>query len=129
MNIKELPTDYESFERFSVAYERDHYKYSDANHRVGGATRDMFIGWFPRLLHPIVRPAIYAMLEDPLIEGFGFPRPTKTMRRLVTNCLRLRAGIQRCLPGRRKPFLRTEMRHRTYPNGYAIEQLGPPVIA
>jgi hypothetical protein len=129
MNIKELPTDYTRFERFSEEYERDHYKYSEANHRVGGATRDMFISWFPRLLHPIVRPAIYAMMEDPLIEGFGFPRPTKTMRRVVAGGLRLRAGIQRCLPGRRKPFLRTEMKHRTYPMGYRIELLGPSMVS
>jgi hypothetical protein len=127
MNIRELPTDYESFERFDVLYEREHYQYSDASHRVGGATRDMFLGWFPRVLHPIVRPAIYAMMEDALIKGFGFPRPTGTMRRLVRGSLRLRAGIQRCLPGRRRPFLRTELTHRTYPNGYSIEQLGPSI--
>jgi hypothetical protein len=126
MNIKELPTDYESFERFNVTYERENYCYSDTNHRVGGATRDLFIGWFPGLLHPVVRPAIYAMMEDPLLDGFGFPKPTQSMRRLVRGGLRLRAGIQRCLPGRRKPFLRTEMRHRSYPQGYRIEQLGPP---
>jgi hypothetical protein len=31
----------------------------------------------------------------------------------------------RLLPPRRKPKLRTELRHRTYPQGYEIEALGP----
>jgi hypothetical protein len=128
MNIVDLPTDYDAFERFNVAYEGANYRYSDANQRVGGATRDLFIGWFPRILHPVVRPAIYAMMDDPLIKGFGFPRPTNAMRRVVHGGLRLRAGIQRCLPGRRKPFLRTELRHRTYPRGYLIENLGPELV-
>jgi len=29
------------------------------------------------------------------------------------------------LPARRKPKLRTEIRHRTYRDGYTIEALGP----
>ena len=55
----------------------------EANHRVGCATRDMFLGWFPRPLRPLVRPAIYAMMDDAMIAGFGFPRPSRLMRRLV----------------------------------------------
>jgi hypothetical protein len=31
----------------------------------------------------------------------------------------------RRLPPRRKPKLRTELRHRTYPQGYEIKALGP----
>jgi hypothetical protein len=31
------------------------------------------------------------------------------------------------LPARRHPRLRTEMRHRSYPDGYRIEELGPAV--
>jgi hypothetical protein len=41
--------------------------------------------------------------------------------------LRLRARIIGWLPRRRCPLLRTEMKQRTYPDGYTIERLGPPV--
>jgi ER-bound oxygenase mpaB/B'/Rubber oxygenase, catalytic domain len=125
MNVREIPHDYETFERFSREYEAKHFRYTEANHRVGCATRDMFLGWFPRLLRPLVRPAIYAMMDDAMIAGFGFPRPSWLMRRLVPGALRLRAAAVRFLPKRRRPFLRTEIKHRTYPDGYTIERLGP----
>jgi hypothetical protein len=126
MNIRQLPAAYEEFERYNVEYEKRHYRYTDANHRVGAATRDLFLSWFPRLLHPVARPAIYALMDDPLIEAFGFPRPSPLMRRLVWEGLRARAKVLRWLPPRTRPRLRTEMKHDTYPRGYVIERLGPP---
>jgi hypothetical protein len=126
MNIRQLPGAYEEFERYNVEYEQRHYRYTDANHRVGAATRDLFLSWFPRLLHPVAQPAIYALMDDPLIEAFGFPRPSPLLRRLVAGALRARAKVLRWLPARSQPRLRTEMKHRTYPEGYVIERLGPP---
>ncbi len=126
MNIGDLPDDYDRFESFSREYEARHFRYTEANHRVGCATRDMFLSWFPRLLHPLVRPAIYAMMDDAMLAGFGFPQPSRLTRFLVPAALRLRSAALRFLPRRRRPFLRTELKHRTYPDGYSIEQLGPP---
>ena len=126
MNIRETPTDYTVLERFNRDYERQHYRFTEANRRVGAATRDLFASWFPNFLSPVVRSAIYALLDDRLIEAFGFPQPSQLMRGLVPAALRLRAGYARFLPPRRKPRLRTEMGHSTYPEGYVIEHLGPP---
>jgi hypothetical protein len=126
MNIHDLPADYSSFERFNREYERQHYRYTEANRRVGAATRELFVSWFPKLLAPVVRSTIYALLDDTVINAFGFPKPSRPMRWLVPAALRLRAGVASLLPSRRQPRLRTEMRHPTYPDGYAIEQLGPP---
>jgi hypothetical protein len=126
MNIQQLPTDYAEFERFNVEYERRHYRYTEANHRIGVATRELFASWFPRPLRPFVRRAIYAILEDPLLEAFGFPRPSRLLRGVVAAALKLRARVLRWLPRRRRPLLRTEMKHRTYPDGYRMEELGPP---
>ena len=126
MNIRDIPAEYEIFDRFSRDYEQQHYCYSEANHRVGCGTRDMFLSWFPRPFHPFVRSAIYAMLDDELIAGFGFPKPSRFMRWLVPATLRLRAGAVRWLPERGTPCLRTAMKNRTYPAGYKIDELGPP---
>jgi hypothetical protein len=126
MNLKDLPADYEAFERFNVEYERRHYRYAETNHQVGAATRELFVSWFPRWLAPVVRPAICAMLDDPLLEAFGFPKPSRGLRWLVTAALKLRARALRLLPARSRPRLRTETGNRTYPNGYRIEDLGPP---
>jgi hypothetical protein len=109
--------DYESFERFNRDYERQHYHFTEAEQRVGAATRERFISWFPSLLAPIVRSTIYARLDDALSDGFGFPHPSFDMRRLAPAALRLRGVVAGLLPPRRQPRLRTEMRHPAYPDG------------
>jgi hypothetical protein len=129
MHIKDLPAGYAAFEAYNLAYERRHYRYTEANRRVGAATLDMFASWFPRVLRPLVRRAICALLDDPVIQGFGFPPPSPILRRLVIGALRLRAALLRRVPARRHPRLRTEMTHRSYRDGYRIEELGPPVTA
>ena len=126
MNIRDIPVGYDVFERFNKDYEREHYRFTEANRRVGAATRELFASWFPRFLAPVVRSAIYALLDDRLIEAFGFPEPSRLMRRLVPGALRLRAGFVCLLPPLKEPRLRTEMGHPTYPQGYVIEHLGPP---
>ena len=126
MGMKDLPADYGAFEAFNRDYERRHFRFSEANRRIGAATRELFASWFPRPMAPLVRSAIYAMLDDPLLEAFGFPRPSALMRRLVPASLRLRGRLLRLWPPRRRPRLRTESGHRSYPDGYTIEGLGPP---
>jgi hypothetical protein len=128
MNIQDLPADYALFEEFNREYERRHFCFTECNQRVGTATREMFASWFPRLLRPVIRPGIHALLDDEVIRSFGFPRPWRVTRALLTGGLRMRAVLLRWLPRRRKPFLRTAMKHRTYPNGYQIEKLGPPYM-
>jgi hypothetical protein len=125
MNIQAITTDYDGFDRFNREYEREHFRFTEANQRVGAATREVFVRWFPRPLAPLVRSAIYSLLDDPVLNAFGFPRPARWTRGLVMSAMRLRARLGRFLPARRRPRLRTEMKHRTYPAGYQIEQLGP----
>jgi len=74
----------------------------------------------------IVRRSIYALLDDEVIEAFGFPRPSGFARWSVAGALKARALGARLRPARRKPRLRTETKHRSHPEGYEIETLGPP---
>jgi cytochrome P450 len=125
MNIKSLPNDFHVFERFNIEYERAHFRYSETNRRVGIATRDLFLSWMlPRPLWHLGEPAVYAMMDDPLREAFGFPQAPEAIRRFVRMSLRLRARAMRWMPERRRPVLRTRKRHRTYPHGYRIDDLG-----
>ena len=126
MNIQDIPADYATFERYNVEYERTQYRFAGTNQRVGAATREMFVSWFPRVFSPLVRRAIYAMLDDALLTGFGFPRPTFVERKLIAGGLQLRSWLARRLPARRSPRLRTAMKREVYPTGYVIEELGPP---
>lgn len=87
----------------------------------------MFCGWFPRLFKPLLRQSILALLDDAVIAAFGFEKPSKFLRWLVYQSLALRTSMLYGLPKRQRPRLRTQTKHPTYPNGYAIEKLGPPV--
>jgi hypothetical protein len=129
MSIRDVPPDFAVFEEFNRRYEREQFRFADATQRVGTATREMFVRWFPRPFAPLVRSSIYALLDDPLREAFGFPRAAWPMRWLVPALLRLRARGVRWLPARRRPRRRTEMRRALYPDGYVIETLGPPDAA
>lgn len=126
MNIRGIPDEYAELERFNVAYERDNFRFTEAGRRVAVATRDMFLAWFPGLPRPLGERAINALLDEPLLEAFGFARPPRALRRAVEGSLRLRSRVLRLLPPRHSPKLRTRMRHRSYPRGYRIEALGPP---
>ena len=103
MGIRDIPPDLAAFERFNRDYERRQFRFTEANRRVGTATRELFVSWFPWAPASLVRSAIHALLDDPLREAFGFPRPSGFLRWLVPAALRLRAGLLRFLPARRRP--------------------------
>jgi hypothetical protein len=125
MGIEHIPTDFGSFETFSADYEARRYRFTEANRAVGAATVELFAGWFPRPLHPLVRQAIYALLDAPARRAFGFPDANPVISALVMAAMKVRAVALRFLPRRRRPSLRTSMKHRTYPQGYEVERLGP----
>jgi hypothetical protein len=125
MNIKDIPASIDEFERFNIEYERQNYRYTESNHRVGLATRNLFMSWFPHWARPLVKHCIYAGMDEPLLEAFGFPKPSPALRRIVEGALKLRARALRILPRRTRPLLRTEMKQASYPCGYAIEKIGP----
>jgi hypothetical protein len=126
MAIKDIPEDFAEFERFNVEFERANFRRTEAGMRVGRATRSMFLAWFPLVPERVGSAGIHALLDEPLLAAFGFPRPSRAVRSLTAAALRGRARIVALLPHRRRPRLRTRMRHRTYPRGYTLEALGPP---
>ncbi len=126
MGIRDIPESFEAFERFNIDYERKHFRFAETNREIGAATRDLFASWFPRLFTPLVRYGIYSMLDDPMLESFGFPKPFALSRRAASLSLKLRGGIVRyLLPARKKPKFFHHSRTRTYPTGYEIRSLGP----
>ncbi|MCA0452361.1 MAG: DUF2236 domain-containing protein [Chloroflexi bacterium] len=125
MNIQAIPDTLEAFDQFNRAYERDHFRYHETNHQVAEASVRVFLEWFPAPLRPIARQAIYALMDDALLEAVGFPKPPRGWRGLVRGLLRLRAHIVKWLPRRRKPFLLTQSVLRSYPSGYTVDDLGP----
>jgi hypothetical protein len=125
MAIKEIPESYADFERLNEEYERREFRPTEAARRVGAATRDMFLTWLPGLPRRLGAPAVYALMDEPLLDAFGFPRPSRAVQAAVEGSLRARARAVALLPPRRRPRLRVERKTRTYGRDWALEELGP----
>ncbi|MGH2921948.1 MAG: oxygenase MpaB family protein [Gaiellaceae bacterium] len=125
MAIRDIPESFDAFERFNEGYERERFAHSPEAERVGTATRDMFLAWFPGLPRRFGAQAIYALMDDRLLAAFGFPRPPRVLRAAVEGALRARGRVVALLPARRRPRLRTTRRTRTYGREWELEGLGP----
>jgi hypothetical protein len=126
MAIRDIPESYAELESYNEGYERERFRRTDATERVGRATRDMFLAWFPGLPKRFGAQAIYALMDEPLRDAFGFPHPPRALRTAVEASLRTRARFVALLPRRRRPRLRTRRRTRTYGREWQLERLGPP---
>jgi hypothetical protein len=129
MGIKGIPESYAELESYNEDYERERFRRTDATERVGRATRDMFLAWFPAVPRRFGVQAIYALMDDRLLDAFGFPHPTRALRGAVETVLTARAKLVALLPPRRSPLLRTTRRTRTYGREWQLETLGPEVEA
>jgi hypothetical protein len=126
MGIGNIPDDYGTFEQFNQAYEQQHFYYSDSNRRVGDATLSMLVGWFPQWLRPVVRPSVYAMLDDAMLKAFGFATPPDQVRRAIAQTLKIRGWVMGSLPPRTAPDFFVDSKLRSYPDGFTLADVGPP---
>lgn len=127
MGIRDIPETYDQFAALLDEYEREHFRPDPASRRVADRTVDLFVGWYPRALAPVARRAVVAMMDDPLREAFGYPPAPRWVRRLAEAGLRRRAAVLRWLPPRPAPRWTADNPFiRSYPDGYAVERLGPP---
>jgi hypothetical protein len=129
MAIRDIPGSYAELERYNEDYERERFRRTDATEQVGRTTRDMFLAWFPGLPNRFGAQAIYALMDDRLLDAFGFPHPPRALRGAVEGALRSRGRLVALLPPRRRPRLRTRRRTRTYGRDWQLETLGPEVEA
>ena len=125
MGIQAIPASYADFETFNLAYERTHFVYAESNYVVGEATVQIFLQWYPSWLRPAVRQGIYALLDEPLRQAFGFPRAPAWLHQRLPQGLKGALSLQQLLPPRRRPYHFTEVANRTYPHGHTLASLGP----
>lgn len=126
MAIRDIPSSYEAFAQWAADYEKTCFRFAATNRRIGSATRNLFASWGPRVMAPMVHHVIYAVLDDLMLEAFGFPRPLPAARALVRGSLKLRGHLVRWLPPRKDPHFFTDSTNRSHPRGYEIANLGPP---
>ena len=126
MEILNIPESYAAFEQFNRNYEQQQFRPSLATSKVGTSTVELFLSWFPRLLRPVLKPQVYAMMDDAMIAAFSFPEPSPAQRQRVESLLRWRGNLLRYLPPRRQADFYVEHPQRSYPQGYELEDIGPP---
>ena len=135
MGLYDLPENYEAFEAYNVAYEREHFAYSPNNQLLADATLDLFVSWVlpewlpKRMRRPLAdvgKDAASSLMDPPMREALGVPAPRPWVERLVLRLLRYRAYAQHLLPPRRTPY--TLPPTRTYPEGVTLESIGPAPV-
>lgn len=125
MGIRDIPHSLEAFEQFNRDYEAAQFRYSPDNKIIASATLNLMLSWFlPKSLYWIGSPFVRALLDEALLSAVGMQPAPRLLQALVKGALRLRARLIRLLPARRKPRLMTNMKNRTYPDGYIIAELG-----
>jgi hypothetical protein len=130
MGIANLPETYEAMEAFNLRFERERFRRTPASERLGTATLAIATSRLPAIpgLRRLALHAVSSILDRPVREAMGFPEPHRAVAALVHALLRLRAQVLRTLwPPRRAPYLVTTRKTPTYPGGYSIDTLGPPV--
>ena len=71
------------------------------------ATLDLLAGFPPNNLLPkaLVRRVSFALMDEPLLDAFGYPRPSPVLRRVARAGLKVRAAVVRRKGARREPVL------------------------
>ncbi len=127
MGIRDIPATFEDFATYLDAYERDHFAVDPGGRAVADATLDLMATFPPNDRAPaaLVRRFTYGLMDDPLLDAFGYPHPSRVARWLAQSALRGRALLVRRMRPRLTPkYGRDQSNVRGYPHGYDLATLG-----
>lgn len=127
MGIRDIPATFEDFADCLDAYERDHFAVDPGGRAVADATLDLMATFPPNDKAPatLVRRFAYGLMDDPLLDAFGYPHPSRVARWLSESALRARASVLRRMRPRLLPkYGRNQSSVRGYPDGYDVATLG-----
>jgi hypothetical protein len=124
MGIRQMPETYPEFAGYLDAYERDHHSFTEANRRLAVSLIEVIGAWAPRPARPLARQCVAAALGSPLRGALGLPEPSGFIRAGLHAALQARAALIRLIPLLRNAR-RSPRRLRSYPDGYALSELGP----
>ncbi|WP_141015253.1 oxygenase MpaB family protein [Nocardioides sambongensis] len=125
MNIKDVPDTYDGFLHLVDDYEREHFAYDEGGRRVADATLDLMCTFYPRPVRRPVEVFSRALMDEPLLRAFRYDAPHPSITRLSRAAMRARARLLRHTPSNRKPTFTADLpRIKSYPNGYALADLG-----
>lgn len=125
MNINNIPPDFLEFETFNIQFEKKYFRYSPENQKIAESLRSLFLSfYFPKFLHHVSESFVNAMMDDHLLKACGLSTAAKGKKKFMELLLKKRGGFVRLMPKRNSPFLGTQVKRTTYPDGYKINLLG-----
>jgi hypothetical protein len=127
MGIKDIPQTEQEFTALLDRYEREHFGFDEGGLAVSEATLALMASFPLNRLAPrvVMDRFAKALMDDPLLDAFGYRHPAGWERRLATGALRLRALVVRFLPPRKEPLYARQLANiRSYPQGYEVARLG-----
>jgi len=126
MHLTEIPDGFEACEQFNLDYERTRLGRTQSSVALAAVLFGLLESWMPRLVRPLVRPGLSALVDDAILACFDLPPAARWLKWLVPRVLRLRARALRIWPRRRRPAFHVDRPLRSYPAGYTVPELGPP---
>ena len=126
MDIKDIPATYTEFGDFLDRYEARALRLRRRRPgRVRGhAEADGHVRPEPLRPRAAVTRFAKALMDDPLLDAFGYRRPARWERRLAAGALRLRGRVVRRMPPAPNPVRPPTPNIRSYPCGYEVTELG-----
>lgn len=127
MGIKAIPVTWQEFSEAMDAYERRHFTYDEGARRVADSTLELFSTFEYNRLAPrsVAIRFAKAVMDDPLLDAFGYRRPSAAERAVVRRALRGRAAFVGRKRPRMSPMLAGQSANvRSYPGGFRVEDLG-----
>ncbi|MDP9821101.1 oxygenase MpaB family protein [Nocardioides massiliensis] len=127
MGIRDAPDTWQGFCELLDAYEVAHFAYDAGARAVADATLDLATTFSPLHLLPqdVARRSTLALMDDPLLDAFAYPRPSPLLRRATRAGVRLRGRVLRHFPVRTTPVTSADLPNiRSYADGFDVRELG-----
>lgn len=126
MAVRDLPATYDGFEAILTGYEDSHFRPTELSARLMAATRQVFADRLPRPLRGASSHILAALLDDHVARALGMAPAHPAVRAALGAGLRMRAAVVALAPTRHESWFRPgEVAEAVYPEGYAIDDLGP----
>lgn len=123
MGIESIPGSLDDMRRFSEKYIRAHFHFQDSNRVVATATFGVVESWLPGPLRRFVRPVSAVLLDQATRDAVQLQSPSWLFAKIVPLALRSRARWLAVFRSSGEPAWPDG--HRSYPQGYTVEQLAP----
>ena len=127
MGIRDVPETWQGLTAWMDEYEAAHFGYDPRAREVAEATLRLMATFPPNHRAP-ARAVIRfsrAFMDEPLLDAFRFPHPTRAERVAARTAMRARAAWLRRQPPRMEPVRARDLPQVTgYPTGYDVADLG-----